>query len=363
MIHTYQLPPNLPEIPQNNKKYNHGSLNHDYAWCEPSSIVLNNEKTENVLYAMIGTWHEEDVIKSTVNNCFANGCTKVFIVDNDSKDRTKENAIEVGAHIIENYNTPFYDDDLRLYLMNKHMAEISAKEKLPRLWWLTIDADEFVCGPNGERLIDFLNNINSNYNCIGTDNIELYPTDKPHFVENEHPADHQKIAMLRIQLNSLFCKLKHWKHPLLLIKDGDYKLSQSRGMHIPFKHKESEIVLIEPNVHLPMFHVPYRCEENTIKRLQLLCGNQIELGGKRRTAGDDKFTGRNGAIKRWRSLKAVYVQDWKNVELPHSQMYGKDFKGIVLKEWKELLPGLYTFPRWYAVKNKTTKLALNVIDT
>jgi hypothetical protein len=39
-----------------------------------------------------------------------------------------------GATIAQVYETQFYDDDLRLRLMNETMKKITGEEKLPNLW-------------------------------------------------------------------------------------------------------------------------------------------------------------------------------------------------------------------------------------
>ena len=49
------------------------------------------------LYAIICTWNEEDIIASTVRHAFAQGCDKVFVVDNGSTDATQEGCAALTA--------------------------------------------------------------------------------------------------------------------------------------------------------------------------------------------------------------------------------------------------------------------------
>src|SRR5580704_571314 len=62
------------------------------------------------LFAIVGTWCEEDVIEATVHNAFAQGCERVFIVDNASPDDTLKRAVAAGAEIARVYPTDYYDE-------------------------------------------------------------------------------------------------------------------------------------------------------------------------------------------------------------------------------------------------------------
>jgi hypothetical protein len=304
---------------------------------------------------VIGTWNESDVIEASVKNCFANGCTKVFLVDNASSDDTRARALAAGALIGRNYETKFYDDDLRLRLTNDVMLEVTAAEKLPILWWLSLDADEFPCGPRGERVLDFVNTLDRRSNCVGANAIDLYPTAPPYYTPGMHPADCMTEGLRRGSVRGVFCDAAHWKHPLLRYDNGVFDMAQSRGNHIPFVrggHGGHPIFTPqEPPDTLIMFHAPMRAKEATFKRLELLCAKQDALGGQHRSAGDDTSISAQGAIKRWRSFEHVYAGEWDKVELPHSQIYGDHIVGIALFPWRRLVPTLRTFPRWYPDPN------------
>ncbi len=303
-----------------------------------------------VLYATIGTWQEADVIEASVKNCLANGCSKVFIIDNASADDTCKAAIAAGAVIAKVYQTAYYDDDLRVRLTNEVIAAVTIREQLPNLWWLSIDADEFPCGPRGERILDYLDGLDARATCMGAYAVDLYPTEPPHYTPGMHPADCQSMGLHRKGSSDIFCTVDHWKHPLQRYQYGRFDMAQSRGFHIPFVATPTTnpaLLPQEPADTLILFHAPYRGKEATWARLELLCTKQDELGGHHRSAGDDTTIGPQGAVKRWRSLKAVYDGHWDKVELPHSQLYGRDIVGIALYPWRKLLPRVQTFPRWY----------------
>ena len=89
-----------------------------------------------------------------------------------------------------------------------------------------------------------------------------------------------------------------------------------------------------------LFHAPLRREEDARRRLDALCSKNDDLGGLHRSVGDDRLIGGQGAIKRWRSLDAVYSGRWKDVEHPHSQIYGRQVFGVTLYPWRVVAPDL-----------------------
>jgi hypothetical protein len=309
------------------------------------------------LYAVIGTWFEADIIEATVRNCFVNGCSKVFIVDNASPDDTCAVAERAGAVIARTYQTDYYDEDYRLRIMNEVMQEATERDKHPCLWWLSLDADELPCGPHGEKVIDYLATIDANVNCIGANAIDLYPTEPPYYVPGKHPADCMDKGMWRRGWHWC-CATHHWKHPLLRQDNGFYGLGQGRGSHQPFRHRNHGPA-IEPHSEIVMFHAPLRSKEIAVARLNALCVKKPELGGNYRSVGDDHNTGGNGAIKRWRSLEHIYAGEWDRVELPHAQAYGRNITGISLYPWRRLLK-FNGFPRWYEAELKRMELPLIV---
>src|SRR5215475_14231166 len=95
------------------------------------------------LFAILGTWMEEDVVGATVRNAFVQGCERVYLVDNASADNTVASACSEGATLARSFDTDSYDEDLRLRHMNAVVQEVSQTEPHRQIWWLFLDADEF----------------------------------------------------------------------------------------------------------------------------------------------------------------------------------------------------------------------------
>lgn len=295
------------------------------------------------LYAVVGTWREADVVAACVKSLFANGVQKVFLVDNESPDDTVARAVAAGAKLAATFKTPYYDDDVRLRTMNEVMRHVTETEKLDALWWLSLDADEFPCGPRGENLAGWLQTLPDEIDCVGCDSFDLYPEAPDWFDPLRHPAEVMARGMLRREYRNIYCDRSHWKHPLLKQRKGRYALAQSRGSHVPFA---SGVTPREPGESLTLFHAPLRRPEDSRARLAALCGADPALGGRSRMATDDQVTGNNGAGKRWASLEAVYAGRWSEVDVPHSQCYGT-ITGVALYAWRRVLK-FQDFPRWYA---------------
>src|SRR5262249_61064577 len=77
------------------------------------------------LFAVLGTWMEADVVADSVRNAFAQGCERVYLVDNGSEDDTVARAVEHGAILARTFVTEHYDERLRLRLMNDVVTEAS----------------------------------------------------------------------------------------------------------------------------------------------------------------------------------------------------------------------------------------------
>src|SRR2546429_7689227 len=77
------------------------------------------------LFAVLGTWMEADVVAATVRNAIAQGCERVYLVDNDSPDDTVDVARREGAILARTFSSDRYDERLRLRHMNEVVAEQS----------------------------------------------------------------------------------------------------------------------------------------------------------------------------------------------------------------------------------------------
>lgn len=287
--------------------------------------------------AVISTWNDADIVGANIRNCFDNGCSEVVILDNASDDFSVREAEFAGAVIGEVYETEFYDDDLRIRKQNLLVQSRVEKQASPDHWWAFLDADEFVVGRGGEPLIDTLQSVWSGCRTIGTNVVDLFPTDRE-YVRGDHPATCFDFGVRKKEGRGVYCAEGHYKHVLLRYSGGRYDIAQTRGNHCPAVSGNTD--LFEPAITLPMFHAPFRRKEDTFARLKKLCTKDRSLGGRHRSAGDDQVTGNNGAIKRWQSLEHVYAGRWDEVEIAHSQLYGRAVKGIALYPWRTIFPEL-----------------------
>ena len=72
------------------------------------------EKKDIQLYGIVSTWYDADIIGAVVANCFDQGCSRVYLLDNFSPDNSVEVAKAAGAEVWKIYETTYYDDDYRV---------------------------------------------------------------------------------------------------------------------------------------------------------------------------------------------------------------------------------------------------------
>lgn len=318
------------------KQLNHGA---PYGWklMKPKLSDLPTGRLDKPLvYAVISTWHDADIITTTVKNCLDNGCKEVFILDNDSPDNTVEKAKAAGAKIAEVYSTEYYDDDLRIQKQNTIVKALIERYAHRDVWILTLDADELPTGICGEKIQDTLGRLPGDIRTIGSNAIDLYPARNEVYSDGVHPAVCFANGINRTA--KFACDQHHWKHVAIRYFHGRFDIAQTRGNHYPARPPKSS-QLLESNLELPIFHAPLRNRADAEQRLTALCGKK-DKHGHHRSAGDDDAIGGQGAIKRFKSLTSIYTQRWHEVELPHSQMYGRQIVGICPYPWRTLAPQL-----------------------
>ena len=128
--------------------------------CAPATAAVGGDEEQPAapdpldsfgLYAIVVTWMEADVIAATVRNALTQGCERVILVDNDSPDDTVAAAIAAGAELGTSFSTPQLDEILKIRLLNETVARVSEASPHDHIWWLWLDADEFVHGPAARR--------------------------------------------------------------------------------------------------------------------------------------------------------------------------------------------------------------------
>jgi hypothetical protein len=286
------------------------------------------------LFGIIGAWMEEDVIGATVANAFAQGCERIYLVDNDSPDTTVRVAVDAGAILAESFATEQYDELLRLEIMNRVVRDVSMAEGDEHLWWLWLDADEFPHGPRGTTIAEFLAPLDRRFRIVGARFINHFPDRTPGYISGFHPIDFQPLC----EEHRMGCARRHRKHPLQRFDRHGLPIICDRGFH---RATSDERPLLEPTDAVFLHHFPYREETFTRRRLETLCANDA-AGRTRVQEGDDAA---DGMVPRFQTLDAVYRQDWDQV-----RNYRIDGEFSVARPiaWTDLAtPADLEIKRWY----------------
>jgi hypothetical protein len=288
------------------------------------------------LFAVVGAWAEEDVIGATVANAFTQGAERVYLVDNASPDATVAEAVRAGAIVAEVFRTPRYDEHLRLAIMNAVVTRVSVSEPDDHIWWLFLDADEFPHGPGGRTIREHLAGLDRRFRVVGARFFNHFPDVKPEYVPGRHPLDFQPLCE---EMPVRLCRMGHRKHPLLRWDRGRPRIYAGVGFH---RALCEERPLLEPETGVFVHHFPFREEATSRRRLELLC-RAGDDGEARAREGDPAAAGMR---PRWRSLDAVYRQDWANVE--NYAPPPAPPVGVSPRPWGELVaPEDAVVARWY----------------
>jgi glycosyltransferase involved in cell wall biosynthesis len=278
------------------------------------------------LFGIVGAWMEEDVIGASVANAFHQGCEQVFLVDNDSPDRTVEVALAAGATLARSFQTAAYDERARIAAMNETMHAVTEREGAEHAWWLWFDADEFPHGPRGEPLARWLSSLDDACRVVGARYFHHFPTQPPHFVEGCHPLELQPLCY---EQRSNQSRCSHRKHPLVRLDRGAPTMTMGEGFH----GYDLLDTLREAPWSAFIHHFPFREREITLRRMTALC--DAGEAGASRIAPQDRheltaFGARSHASQRFALCDAVYGGRWEEVvrALPGRHSYE-----IVLADW------------------------------
>lgn len=298
---------------------------YSYRAIRPTEMQVDIQGNPAKLIAVISSWNDADIIGESVKNCFDQGCSQVFLLDNASEDDSVAVAEAAGATVAEVYETDVYDDDLRIRKMND-IAEYAINGH-DNAWILSLDADEFVHGFGRRTILESLAILPNSIRTVGSFCVDLYPVGDSQFVPGCHPGKSMTHGVFR---RSNFCDRWHWKHVAIRYL-GEFDVAQTRGNHMPAAAGGVREIYEPTGMHLPILHCPYRTKEKAHWRLELLCGG----GNKRRSKLDDDVTSSGGAIRRLKHLDNVFSGYWDRVELPHCEMmYGRKITGIIPYPWK-----------------------------
>ena len=230
-----------------------------------------------MLNAIICVWNEEDIIASCVANAFAQGCDRVFILDNASTDTTVQQAIGAGAVYHATFKTDEFDETQKTVYLNKCVLGIN--EQLPdeRNRWLYTDADEFPDFDTGKTIKETLREMPPEVRAVGGYACDHIPTHEPYYVPGLHPADCMPVGTPD--------KEKPWKFNLLR-HDKDKPPMYSRSGSHTYNSNGGEVV--EAQERFLIHHFRYRRPEVTKARLKALVSPNAE--GKRRVDWYDRMS-------------------------------------------------------------------------
>jgi hypothetical protein len=291
------------------------------------------------MYAIVCAWMEGDVIGATVANAFAQGCDRVFLVDNDSPDNTVAAAVAAGAELAESFTTDHFEEQMRFDLMNRVVARVSEADDAQHIWWLWIDADEFPQGPRGRTVREYLATLDRRFRIVGARWMNHFPDREPAYISGSglHPLEFQPLCEEhRVRV----CPLQHRKHPLQRYDRGGVPLACGLGIHAV---ESEERPLLEPSEAIFVHHFPYRAVEATRARLEQLCAKD-DSGQSRVHDGD---TAADGMVPRFQTLDAVYRQDWANVR--NYRFEDKNLTPDPVPWSTYAAPSELDVPRWYSL--------------
>jgi hypothetical protein len=303
------------------------------------------------LYAIVVTWMEADVIESTVRNAFTQGCERVILVDNDSPDDTVAAAIAAGGELGTSFSTPQLDEILKIRLLNETVARVSEASPHDHIWWLWLDADEFVHGPGGTTVGEMVTALDRRFRIVGTRYFNHFPDRRPEHLGGLHPLDFQPSCEER---SGDLCNLGHRKHNLQRWDRAGPPITSGLGFHAA----RADVTLVEPTTATFTHHFPYRLEEATRRRFDALCGRNGD--GQSRVDPYDRQVRRNARTdsdmsKRYRTLEHVYARDWAKIE--NLRRAGNPL-GVELQRWDDAVDPLDAYvARWYPPTEREAAIA------
>jgi hypothetical protein len=230
---------------------------------------------------------------------------------------------------------------LKTALLNQVVADVSAADGREHIWWMWLDADEFMHGPGGMTVCELVTSLDRRFRIVGSHYFDHLPDGAPESLPHFHPLDTQPLCVER-RLPS--CPARHGKHHLQRWDRSGPPITSIGGFHIA----RAQVTLLEPRIAAITHHFPYRLQAATRGRLGALCAPSED--GTARVAVHDRQAYRrhgsgSGMSERYRDLDAVYG-DGDDVDLA-SVGYPANARAV-MKPWSEQAePGDVSSARWY----------------
>lgn len=255
-----------------------------------------------MLYCVLCVWNEEDIIGSTVTHAYAQGCDRVFIIDNGSTDETVRQAVKAGAHLYTTFSTRYFDEIRKTLYINRCAEDICRQAGGDRNWILYLDADEFPEFHNGKSIRQNLLELPENVRAVGGYVCNHVPTHSPYFIRGRHPVDFMPVG--KIQRQSI------WKYNLLRHDRDKPRVLAGSGSH-EYLTQEGDS-LERSDTHFIIHHFNYRRPDDMQRRLGRLL-ERDEKGISRIDNMDMRhrvLTGRSSPYHaRLERLAAVYEEN------------------------------------------------------
>jgi hypothetical protein len=262
------------------------------------------------LFALLGTWMEQDVVEATVRNAFAQGVEAVYLVDNASTDATVARAVGAGATLAESFRTAVYEERIRNVLSNAVVARVSLSSGAPHIWWLWLDGDEFPEGPEGTTVAEYLGTLDRRFRMVGSTYYEHFPVEAPAYLPGFHPLDFQPMGRPLVPDGLDDCPQAHGKHPLQRFDRSGPFLSSLMGFRSANLLMGESV--LEPEGGIVTHRFAYRQEQPTRRRI-----DRLQAEWARHPYNDvspDDATGAGRVTRRRETLDAVYGGRWDRVD-------------------------------------------------
>jgi hypothetical protein len=298
---------------------------------EPSRRVVP------LLFGVAAVWNEDDIIYATVRNLFEQGAQRVFVIDDESDDRTASEARAAGATVVTRSSDGRYSEVVR----TRAVQELIAAETGAAggdVWWLIVDGDEFPRGPHGATILDTVSALPGWVDVVGSRVLDHVPSSTSRYSQRQHPAEAFPLARW---CRDPYCAVGHWKHQLMRVREsGD--LVALRGHHVV--RTGDGLPAREAEVSLLMHHFPLRDYERTAAKLARavapgsryeLSPNQFSLSRVRRRVVElehcyadeshlqpSRYPGqrkRQSPPRRWPDLVDPSERDWPRSPIVASQ--------------------------------------------
>ena len=251
-----------------------------------------------MLYCILCVWNEEDIIASTVRHAYAQGCDKVFIIDNDSTDKTVQQAVRAGAIYHARFASEHFDEAQKTVYINKCALGLNEQSPDDKNWWLYLDADEFPDFHNGKSIKRNLSELPGDVRAVGGHVCNHLPTHEPYCIPGYHPADFMPVGV--VDRSSI------WKFNLLRHDNDQPPIYARSGAHT---YNTNGGAMREADIRYIIHHFNYRKLDAVSKRLRILLAR--DEYGKSRIDWMDEMTRIAGGQKsgyhtRLETLHEVY---------------------------------------------------------